>query len=203
MDATVEDDGVSDLTLVWSASGAYGVSFEPNEFVADPIVTLTNDFTDFPVVEPGFEDPVLTDGQFTYLLEPAKVLCLSEHSDDLKILERTINDNRCFFLIAEKVKRQCLRAKVLDVFSFYNEVSNIENFDVDKACCELEKDPVEFCRKQNPVSRESRVITWTWPRDAYSGGRGTRRTGSCWVGGRWRPQRRHLLRWFPSAEGLL
>jgi len=106
------------------------------------------------------------DGQFTYLLEPAKVLCLSERPDDLELLERTVSDNRCFSLVPERVKRQCMRAKALDVFSFYNETGNLGKFDVDKACFELEKDPVEFCRKQNPISQESRIITWTWPRDA-------------------------------------
>jgi starch synthase (maltosyl-transferring) len=107
-----------------------------------------------------------TEGQFTYLLEPGKVLCLSEHHNDLELLERTVSDNRGFSLIPERVKRQCMRAKALDVFSFYNEVGNLEKFDADKACFELEKNPVEFCKKQNPMSRECRVITWTWPRDA-------------------------------------
>ena len=104
-------------------------------------------------------------GEYTCLLEPGKVLCLSDEHNDLELLEKIIEDNRGFFLIPEQLKRQSMRAKALDVFSFYNEVGNLGKFDVDKACFELGKDPVEFCRKQNPTSRESRVITWLWPRD--------------------------------------
>jgi len=55
LDATVDDDELSGpLTIEWSASPDDGVVFS-DPSAEDPIVTITNDFTDFPVGNPGFE----------------------------------------------------------------------------------------------------------------------------------------------------
>jgi hypothetical protein len=49
LDASVVDDGVSDVIIGWSADPDDGVVFDPNEFVEDPTVTITK-VTDNPSV---------------------------------------------------------------------------------------------------------------------------------------------------------
>jgi alpha-galactosidase len=64
LDATVQD-GVTVSSYAWSADPCDGVKFDPNEFVEDPNVTITKPaltLTAVTIVNPGFEDPVLTDG---------------------------------------------------------------------------------------------------------------------------------------------
>jgi hypothetical protein len=73
LDATVEDDGVSPLNYAWNSVpadgvGGIGVSFNPNEFVEDPEVTISKipDVAPITIINPGFEDPALADGDWTY-----------------------------------------------------------------------------------------------------------------------------------------
>ncbi len=61
--ASVDDDGESALTIAWSADPTGVVVFDPNEFVEDPTVTITPwSYSAAGIVNPGFEDPVLADG---------------------------------------------------------------------------------------------------------------------------------------------
>jgi hypothetical protein len=62
LDATVVDDGASELSYLWTASPDYGVVFDPDEYAEDPTVTITIPTGRVPVVNAGFESPELEDG---------------------------------------------------------------------------------------------------------------------------------------------
>ena len=95
-------------------------------------------------------------------LDPGQVLCLTADRKDMDLVVDAESRSAVF---PERVTRQRLRAKALDVFRFYNGIQDMEWFDPDRAARELAESPVEFCRALNPASRESRVIVWQWPRD--------------------------------------
>jgi len=107
-------------------------------------------------------------GQHTYLLDPGQVLCLTNNKNDIDFLQDAAFPD---FIIPERIVRQRLRAKALDVFCFYNEIdsqeiSALKDFDPDYAAQQLADNPVEYCRSVNCLSKEPRVINWQWPRDA-------------------------------------
>ena len=55
LDATVVDEGTSSMLIEWTASGT-GVTFEPNEFVADPVVSIDKGgFINANIKNPSFE----------------------------------------------------------------------------------------------------------------------------------------------------
>ena len=110
------------------------------------------------------EDVTITKsgGQHTYLLGPGQVLCLTADKGDVDLVR---NAARPGSIIPERIERQRLRAKALDVFRFYYGVRDLENFDTDQAAKHLAEDPVEYCRSLNTSSQEPRVITWRWPND--------------------------------------
>jgi len=99
--------------------------------------------------------------QQTYLLDPGQVLCLTSDQNDINLVQNRAGRN---FMLLDRIKKQRLRAKALDVFRYYND-QDLEKFDPDSAEQQLAEDPVEYCRNLNSFSRESRVITWQWPRD--------------------------------------
>ena len=70
LDATVVDDGTSELTYLWTATSNMGdtIVFTPGDDVEDPIVTITKDFSVIPIANPGFENPVLDDGDWDWSL---------------------------------------------------------------------------------------------------------------------------------------
>ena len=107
-------------------------------------------------------DVAVSGGRHTYLLDPGEVLCLTADKGDVDLAR---NASRPDFTIPERIERQCLRVRALDVFRFYYGVRDLENFDPDQAAQHLATDPVEYCRKLNPFSEEPRVITWQWPSD--------------------------------------
>ncbi len=67
--------------------------------------------------------------------------------------------------MSDRIVRQSLFAKALDVFRFYNGTCDLGDFNPDDAALKLTQDPVEFCRSLNPFSEEPRVITWQWDKD--------------------------------------
>ena len=112
------------------------------------------------------EEVVVTEAgkQLTYLLEPVapgQVLCLTSDQSDIDLIQNRAGRN---FMLLDRIKKQRLRAKALDVFRYYK-AGDLGEFDADSAERQLVEDPVEYCRKLNPFSREPRVITWQWPRD--------------------------------------
>jgi glycosidase len=109
------------------------------------------------------EEVVVTESrrQQTYLLDPGQVLCLTSDQSDIDLIR---SDARRNFMLPDRIKKQRLRAKALDVFRYYED-QDPGKFDPDSAELQLAEDPVEYCRKLNPFSQESRVITWQWPSD--------------------------------------
>ena len=101
-------------------------------------------------------------GQHTCLLDPGLVLCLSVDQNDIDLVSQSELKTA---LCPERIKRQVLRAKALDVLQFYNGTRDLGEFEPDQAVQKLAEDPLEYCRSLNPFSHEARVITWQWPRD--------------------------------------
>jgi hypothetical protein len=101
-------------------------------------------------------------GQHTCLLDPGRVLCLTSDRSDINLVSQA--DSQTDFL-TERINRQFLRAKALDVLRFYKGTRDLKKFEPDMAAVQLAEDPVEYCRSLNPFSHESRVTTWQWPRD--------------------------------------
>ena len=101
-------------------------------------------------------------GQHTCLLDPGRVLCLTSDRSDIDLVRQA--DSQTDFL-TERINRQFLRAKALDVLRFYKGTRDLKKFEPDMAAARLAEDPVEYCRSLNPFSHESRVTAWQWPRD--------------------------------------
>jgi predicted glycogen debranching enzyme len=106
--------------------------------------------------------PAESQKQHSLFLGPGQVLCLTDDPGEMDlILKAESRISRS----PERIKRQQLRAKVLDVYRFYNNMKDSEALDPDAMAGSLSENPVEFCRSLNPFGDESRVITWQWPRD--------------------------------------
>ena len=103
-----------------------------------------------------------SNGRQSCLLDPGRVLCLTTDRNDMDLVLQADSQD---LLVPERIKKQCLRAKALDVLRFYNGTRDIGTFNPDQAAQQLAEDPVEYCRSLNPFSHEPRVVTWQWPRD--------------------------------------
>jgi predicted glycogen debranching enzyme len=91
-------------------------------------------------------------------LAPGETLCLTGDAADLKLISGKAGTSG-------RITDQRLRAKVLDVYTYYIGVTDIGGFDVDGAARFLADDPLAWCRSLNPFTRETRVISWQWPED--------------------------------------
>jgi predicted glycogen debranching enzyme len=96
------------------------------------------------------------EGRQCLSLAAGQVLCLT-HAHDAATVNRQPPSG-----MPNAVVRQRLRAKALEVLRYYEYK---DGRDLNKAADELENDPVDFCRRHNPHSRESRVILWDYPAD--------------------------------------
>ena len=103
-----------------------------------------------------------SDGLHSCYLEPGQVMCLTLDENDLKLVDRP-QAQICG--LPRRIETQRLRAKVLQVFTFYHGTGDLAEFDIHQAANQLKEDPVTFCRNLNRFSRETRVISWNWPRD--------------------------------------
>jgi predicted glycogen debranching enzyme len=97
------------------------------------------------------------DGRQCLSLAAGQVLCLADAHD-----AAVVNRQPCVGM-PNAVVRQRLRAKALEVLSYYEHQGDR---DLDKAADELKTDPADFCRRHNPHSEESRVILWNYPADS-------------------------------------
>jgi len=72
LDGTVVDDGLSGLIYAWSANAPDGIAVDFSATdVEDPTVTITRvPYSSARIVNPGFEDPVLAEGDWTWLDVP-------------------------------------------------------------------------------------------------------------------------------------
>ncbi len=95
-------------------------------------------------------------------LLPGQVLCISDEPE--AYADYSIQSKEPFG-IPDRIIRQNLRLKALEVHQVYNHFGDMGDWDLDAASRNLAADPVEFCRQMNPHSGESRVIQWFWPQD--------------------------------------
>ena len=96
-------------------------------------------------------------------LPPGKVLCLTSRIEDLAEIESAEHTD---LRLPERVSEQRLAAKVLDVWTTYRKDVGLSNdTHVQEDAAVFFEDPVEFCRRMNPRSEESRVVVWQWPND--------------------------------------
>jgi len=96
------------------------------------------------------------------VLDPGRVRCLSQDREDIQRIEKGAEE---FIHLPERVEHQQKKAKVLDILRHYQRRLDVDGFDLDRAAADLGRDPIAFCRKQNPHSQEPRLIQWQWPRD--------------------------------------
>jgi predicted glycogen debranching enzyme len=104
----------------------------------------------------------LSEGLHTLLLEPGQVLCLSTRVEELERLRHVAGQP---LLRPERIERQRLYAKALEIVSYHRGITHLENFDLKQAARQLRQDPLEFCRRQENPDRHPRVIVWRWPQD--------------------------------------
>ncbi len=95
-------------------------------------------------------------------LAPGQVFCLTDDPDDMDLILKTESRTAHF---PERINRQQLRAKALDVYRVYNDIKGSETLNPDTMAQNLAENPLEYCRSLNPFGDEPRVITWQWPRD--------------------------------------
>jgi len=103
-----------------------------------------------------------TDAMSSVVLEPGQALCLSRDKNDLN-LRQQLPAQACG--LPRQIEVQRLRAKALQIMTVYHGTGDLADFDIEPAAAQLKNDPLELCRRLNPASRETRVISWHWPRD--------------------------------------
>jgi len=96
-------------------------------------------------------------------LFPGQVLCISDDPDGYEDFVAKPDDP---FEIPDRIIRQRLRTKALEVQQAYHDFGDMAEWDSDAAGRHLAADPVDFCRQMNPHSGESRTIQWCWPQDS-------------------------------------
>ncbi|RJP83451.1 MAG: glycogen debranching protein [Desulfobacteraceae bacterium] len=102
-------------------------------------------------------------GRTACRLSALQVMCLSADHEDLSITDVQPQANH---ELPDRIRKQMLRAKALDIFEFYHRIQDLGAFDPDRESEKLAENPYEYCRSRNPFSRESRVVVWQYPGDA-------------------------------------
>ncbi len=105
---------------------------------------------------------VKSNGMYVKNLNPGEVLCLSLNNGDIRLIEEVMKQP---FSEPEKLRRQRLRAKALEVFKFYRGSGDLRSFSPESASHLLAEDPVAFCKGFKSRGDEPKVIIWQWPRD--------------------------------------
>jgi predicted glycogen debranching enzyme len=95
-------------------------------------------------------------------LAPAEVLCLTDNAEDLETLETALTRPTT---MPEQTTRQLRRTLALKIFQNFRGVGDLSGIDPDELAHQLVGNPLEYCRHLNQSSQETRVITWTFPRD--------------------------------------
>jgi len=115
----------------------------------------------------GRKVAVSTSGGLVCLdLAPAEVLCLTPNRGDLEmILSAESRSPESRDLPPDVVRRQCLRAKALEIVKTCRGLGDFSALDPDRLATELAENPGTFCRRQDAPGAAPRVITWEWPRD--------------------------------------
>ncbi len=92
-------------------------------------------------------------------LKPGQVLCLAADPDDLELVNQALTKP---FIPAKLQEIQARQAKALEIHCHYHGSDRLTTFNLSEAGLQLRDDPETYCRKCNPHSEESRVITWHW-----------------------------------------
>jgi len=98
----------------------------------------------------------------TCRLEPAQALCLSTDATDLELF-KNLSDQH--MQLPKRIEIQRLRAKVLEVFAYFNRYRDLGDFDIEQAVQQMKENPLAFCANLNSQSDEPQVTIWQWPRD--------------------------------------
>jgi predicted glycogen debranching enzyme len=96
------------------------------------------------------------------VLAPGQVRCLTA---DKAAITRIVNTERRFPRTPDRVVRQRLRAKALQVRRFYYGIGDLGEWEVEQACAQLLASPMDFCRRMNPAAGAPRTIVWHYPVD--------------------------------------
>jgi len=103
-----------------------------------------------------------SNGLHALVLNPGQVLCLSAESEDLQLVQN-FSDHP--LLLPKRIELQRLAAKTLEVISFYQGIKHLDGLELTKAAHQLKENPLDFCSRLSPDSRQPRVVTWQWPQD--------------------------------------
>jgi starch synthase (maltosyl-transferring) len=103
-----------------------------------------------------------SEGKQSLLLDSGRVFCFTDDPNDRDLVGEVESKTVAY---PDRIKKQCLRAKAMDVLHFYNGARDPGKFEPDTAARKLAENPIEYCRSLNPFSKEPRVITWQWPHD--------------------------------------
>ncbi len=95
-------------------------------------------------------------------LAPGQVQVLTPDPTDIHLLEQA---GPLKSIVPEQVYRQKLKAKLLAVHIALKGYGNVQGLDLEQKALAFAQDPLEFIRRYNQTSRESRVIEFEFPRD--------------------------------------
>jgi predicted glycogen debranching enzyme len=102
------------------------------------------------------------EGKHSCSLGPGQVLCLTDDFSDINQINQELEHPQA---IPDRLRRQCLAAKVLDIHKAVHGLQDIEDLDLNRTASLLAEDPAACCRRLNPLTSESRIIFWNWPQD--------------------------------------
>ncbi len=95
-------------------------------------------------------------------LAPGEVLCLSPDAGDLEIIK---DEGRRRRVSPARALRQRLRREALSIWRHHHKNQGLGRVDPESLADALFRDPLEFCRSQNPASEETLCVSWRHPRD--------------------------------------
>ena len=95
-------------------------------------------------------------------LEPGQVFCLTDETGDL---DQVLHTEDRFPRSPDRILRQRLRAKSLEVWRFYRGVGDLGDWDPDRAAARMQVSPLDFCRSMNPDGAAPRTVVWRFPVD--------------------------------------
>ncbi|MEI6970993.1 MAG: amylo-alpha-1,6-glucosidase [bacterium] len=123
--------------------------------------------------------PEVSHGKVRCSLQPGEVLCLATDPADLTAVESVLGQPRS---LQDRQLDQMLRAKTLEVYSFFHGTRDFSHLDLPAAVQRIMHDPSHFClaaaagRLADDTGNDSRqaesasgmppVAVWEWPRDA-------------------------------------
>jgi predicted glycogen debranching enzyme len=95
-------------------------------------------------------------------LAPGQVLCLT---DDPRDLDRAMRAADRIARTPDRILRQRLRAKALEVWRFYRGAGDLGDWDPDGAAAQMQASPLDFCRSMNAAGAAPRAVVWQFPGD--------------------------------------